>query len=67
MTTFHSKCPICMRTGEKVEQNNFVTCPAYRELVHMAHCVKCRYHRSECSVDWCGYKTREQKIKERQR
>lgn len=58
-------CPICARVGGTVEQNCFITCPAYRALVHMAHCKECRYNRSECSIDWCGYKTKEQKLKER--
>ena len=69
MMTFPSDtvCPICERVGNTVAANHFVTCPAYRSLVHMAHCVECPYHRQQCSVDWCTYKTKEQKIKERQR
>lgn len=68
-TTFHSNvppCPICERVGDEgVNDKHFVTCPAYRALVHMAHCMQCPYHQSDCSVDWCRYKTKEQKIKER--
>ncbi len=65
MTTFRSECPICVRLGTVIQRDYWVTCSAYRGMVHMAHCRDCPYHRSESSVDWCTYKTREQKIKER--
>ena len=58
-------CPICERVGVTVVQNSFITCPAYRTLVHMEHCAACPYNRQLCSIDWCTYKTREQKLKER--
>lgn len=64
MMTSHSDCPVCDRVGAVVS-NHFVTCQAYRALVHIEHCLQCRYHRMQCSIDWCTYKTREQKIKER--
>lgn len=65
MTTSRSECPICAKLGTVIQTEHWVTCPAYRGMVHMAHCRDCPYHRSECSIDWCAYKTREQKIKEK--
>ncbi len=31
-------------------------CKAYGVPVHMAHCVKCKYHRYGFSIDWCMYR-----------
>lgn len=65
MTTSRSDCPICNKLGAEAQRDHWVTCPAYRALVHMEHCNECSYHRVECSVDWCTYKTKEQKIKDK--
>ena len=65
MTISHSNCAICEKLGVVIHADHWITCPAYRGLVHMSHCKDCPYHRSECSIDWCAYKTKEQKIKER--
>ena len=65
MMTSRSDCPICAKLGTVIHSEQWVTCPAYRALVHMRHCMECQYHRSECSIDWCAYRTREQKIKDK--
>ncbi len=64
MTISRSECPLCGRAGD-AGQEHYVTCPAYRTSVHMEHCRHCVYHRVECSVEWCRYRTKEQKIKDK--
>ena len=48
-------CPICEKLGTSGLPEHWVHCRAYGAPVHMAHCVKCKYHRYEFSIDWCMY------------
>lgn len=64
MTISRSECPLCGLVG-KARYDHYVTCRAYRAFVHMEHCRQCSYHRTECSIDWCSYRTKEQKIKDK--
>ena len=49
-------CPICEKLGTSGLPEHWVHCKAYGVPVHMAHCVKCKYHRYGFSIDWCMYR-----------
>jgi hypothetical protein len=49
-------CILCEKTGQRVKDPHFVHCIAYGERVHIAHCLRCRYHKYEHSLDWCRYR-----------
>lgn len=56
MMNCRSDCVICQKTGQHITEPHFVMCIAYGERVHMAHCLECRYHKYEHSLDWCRYR-----------
>lgn len=58
----HMSCPICKKIGETPSGHSVVHCKAFdHQAVCMRHCMACKYHREQCSTDWCGYRTAKEK------
>ena len=55
-------CPICKKIGETPSGHSVVRCKAFdRQAVCMRHCMACKYHREQCSTDWCSYRAAREK------
>ena len=65
--TYPFDCPICKIKKTPPENPKAqVNCPAYRAPVCMEHCEECKYHSTRCSIEWCIYRTVEDKKNERE-
>lgn len=55
-------CPICKKIGETPSGRSVVRCKAFdHQAVCMRHCMACKYHSEQCSIDWCGYRRKHEK------